>query len=242
MTFKTEIHELCKEVAGEFENWSFSTSSGLFRNKTLKHTDLIVEPGFNFTSPAPSCNTSPSAAVDNKKVGKLFKQICGFERYFTLHVKYQLELEDYYSPNTPRRVTNIFPEKFPFSDAHGVPQVWPATWIVQAQAKDYIRKVLVEGIDILNKYFDLTTEENLLRHLPLGYKTRSEYRERGFYESQDGIAHCLAAIVLGNFDFVERYASDDFKTIVPKQEIELKKILAALPELKRKYAETGKMI
>jgi hypothetical protein len=102
--------------------------------------------------------------------------------------------------------------------------------------------VLADGIGILNKYFDYSSEENLLRNLPTGQKQRDGYEENAFYEMSSGIAHCLAAIVLGNFDFVERYASDDFKTLRPKREAELKKILAALPELKRKFAETGKVI
>jgi hypothetical protein len=47
---------------------------------------------------------------------------------------------------------------------------------------------------------------------------------------------------LGDFDFVVRYRSDDFKTIYPKRTEELNKIIAKLPELKKRYAETGSVI
>jgi hypothetical protein len=240
MTFKSDLHQICNEIASEFDDWSFTTS-GVFKNKTLKHSDLIISPGFTFTSLTPSCSTQPTAKVSNKKVAKLFKQFIGWDRW-TVGIAFQMESNDYRFHTSPLHPTNIFPEKFAFKDEHGVQQEWPASWIVQAQAKDYVRGVLTDGIGYLNKYFDFSSEENLLRHLPVGYKDRCKELDYDFYEGINGIAHCLAAIVIGNFDFVERYASNEFKTIVPKNEEDLKKILAALPELRRKFELTGKVI
>jgi hypothetical protein len=106
---------------------------------------------------------------------------------------------------------NIFPEVSAFTNTAGEPQPWPASFIVLAQAKDYFRKVLSDGIAILKEFFDLSSEENLLRHLPTTY----EWMDKGisntgvpgsFYEEDDGIVMCLAAIVLGDIEFVERYA------------------------------------
>ncbi len=54
--------------------------------------------------------------------------------------------------------------------------------------------------------------------------------------------HCLGAIVLGNFEFVERYCSDEFETRTPKRMQDLNRIVAALPELKRRFAETGNVV
>lgn len=227
-------------MAGEFDDWSF-TSTGEFKNKTLKHTDLIVSPGFFFTSITPSCSTQPLASVKNKAVAKLLKHFFGWNRP-TLFIIYSLESNDYRFHTSPLHPTNIFPEKFAFKDEHGVQQEWPASWIVQAQAKDYVRGVLTDGIGFLNKYFDFSSEENLLRHLPVGYKDRCKELDFDFYENRDGIVHCLAAIAVGNFDFVEHYASDDFTTIVPKDDENLQKILAALPELRLKFELTGKVI
>lgn len=240
MTFKTDIYAICHEVASEFDGWVFS-STGVFKNKILKHSDLIVSPGFTFTSFTPHCSTQPSASVDNKKVAKLFKHFFGWTRP-TIMINFSMESNDYRFHTSPLHPTSIFPEKAPYFDSKGVEQEWLSSWIVLAQAKDYVRGVLNDGIGYLNKYFDLSSEENLLRHLPTGYKDRCAELDFCFYETQDGTAFCLAAIAVGNFDFVEHYASDDFKTIVPKDDENLQKILAALPELKRKFAETGKVI
>ena len=59
-----------------------------------------------------------------------------------------------------------------------------------------------------------------------------------FLEEQDGLVLCLAALIQGDFSFVERYASDDFKTKFPKRN-ELTGIVAALSEFRKMYAETG---
>jgi len=237
MTFKDDIYQICKEVASEIEGWSFA--AGSFKNKTLKHTDLIVDPGLYFRSGG--CSTQPCVAVNNKRAKKLCELVVSWDNW-SLMVKFQSELEDYYL-NNPQCVTNIYPEKFPAVDMYGKPGPWPSGWIVQAQAKDYLKKVLIDGISVIKKYFVLTSEENFLNNLPTGFKQREAgYVENAFYEYQGGIMLCIAALVRGDFDFVERFASNDFKTLVPKREVELKKILAALPDIKRKFAETGKVI
>jgi hypothetical protein len=240
MPFKDEIFAICHEVATEFEGWSFQ-SSGMFKNKILKHTDLIIDPGFHFEG-GMSCSVSPMAAVDNRKVGKLFKHLTGMVPYYTLAIDFRMESSDYYYTN-PSNVSSIFPGKIAFNNSQGVPQMWPNSFIVQAQAKEYFRKVVRDGINFLSKHFDLTTEENLLRHLPTSYKWMDKGMNNAglpgsYYEKRDGIMLCLAHIVLGDFTFVEHYASDDFKTMFPKH-TELKKIIAALPELKRRFAEAG---
>ncbi len=74
MSFKSDLYEICHEVAAEFSGWSFS--SGQFKNKTLKHTDLIIHLGFGF-----ECGTTPvqpSINIINKRVSKLCKSIFGY--------------------------------------------------------------------------------------------------------------------------------------------------------------------
>ncbi|MBX3585257.1 MAG: hypothetical protein KF796_01345 [Ramlibacter sp.] len=237
MTFKDDVYHICNEVAGEFEGWSFATGS--FRNKTLKHTELIVSPGFYFRGGG--CNTQPDAGVVNRRAAKLFKFFFGQDLWI-LRILFQMELEDYYRAS-PHYVTQIFSERFPAVDMYGRPGPWPEQWIVLTQSKDYLKKVLADGIDVINKYFDLSSEENFLNHLPTGFKKREAgYVENAFYEDLGGIMLCIAALVRGDFAFVEKFASDDFKTLIPKREVELKKILAALPDLRRQFAETGKVI
>lgn len=244
MTFKSEIYKFCEEIAVDFDEWEF-TSTGLFKNKALKHTDKIVRPGFYFQSGL-SCTVGPSAAINNKKTTKLFKQICGYEMPWTSSIYFQTESTAYRGASS---VFAIFPEKIAIRDSRGQLEPWSERFLIKSQAKDYLRQVLVDGIRFLDKYYDFSSEENLLRNLPAGFKDRAPELEalmghmnNYFYENIDGIFRCLAAVVLGNFDFVEHYASDDFKTTVPKREVELKKLLDALPELKRQFAQTGKVI
>ena len=107
--------------------------------------------------------------------------------------------------------------------------------------------VLAGGIAFIDRYFDLQSEESLLRHLPVTYRWMDQGvgnsgQMGSFYEQADGIIHCLAAIVVGDFEFVERYQSDDIKTSMPKRVQDLEKIKNALPELRRRYEATGKAI
>ena len=235
MTFKASMYQICAEVASEFEGWTFV--SGRFKNKTLKHTDLIVDPGFYFRGGG--CYTQPCAAVTNKRAKKLGQLVLGWDDWI-LFIKFQLESADYRGPTS---VTNIYPERHPTVDMHRKPCSWPTQWLVQAQAKDYLRKVMHDGIGFLHKYFDFTSEESFLNHLPTTYKWMDGgWPDGSFYDGQDGIMLCIAALARADFAFVEHYASDDFKTDIPKRTVELEKILAALPDLKRKYAETGKVI
>jgi hypothetical protein len=53
---------------------------------------------------------------------------------------------------------------------------------------------------------------------------------------------CITLIMLGDFDFIEHYRSDAFKTEKPKRIKDLDAIIAALPELKRRYEDTGSVI
>lgn len=101
-----------------------------------------------------------------------------------------------------------------------------------------MRKVLGDGIRFLEQYYDFSSEENLLRHLPASEKVWVS----GGMEEAAGVMQCFAHIVLGDFDFVEYYCSDAVKTVYPKYIADLDKIIAALPELKKRYADTGKVV
>jgi hypothetical protein len=46
-----------------------------------------------------------------------------------------------------------------------------------------------------------------------------------------GVLMCIARIILGDFDFVERYRGDNFKTIFPKRLDEIDKIISVLPDI-----------
>ncbi|MGO4569269.1 hypothetical protein AB4Z52_30535 [Rhizobium sp. 2YAF20] len=57
-----------------------------------------------------------------------------------------------------------------------------------------------------------------------------------------GVMVCVVRILLGDFDFVEHYRSDEYKTGKPKRIADLDKIIAALPELRKRYTETGTVV
>ncbi|MFM0009007.1 hypothetical protein PQR46_00655 [Paraburkholderia sediminicola] len=75
-TLKADLFDICQRVADEFPGWTFA--SGHFKNKTLKHSELIVHLGFGFergTTPL-----QPSVTVNNKRALKLSKELLGAER------------------------------------------------------------------------------------------------------------------------------------------------------------------
>ncbi len=147
----------------------------------------------------------------------------------------------------PGSVKRIYPKKLAFTTAHGEPDHWLGGFIIQADAPAYLTGVLMDGQSYINKYFTLDSEENLLRNLPVTYQwmdngVGNSGQMGSFYEETDGIIHCLAAIVLGDFGFVEKYRSDEFKTATPKRTKEIDKIVSMLPDLKRRFVETGSVI
>jgi len=231
-SIKHDIQRICTEIGGEFPGWSFT--SGEFKNKTLKHTDLIVHLFSDFSDVR--CFVSPAAMVANKRTAKLAKKILGYELDYLSMILFQRQSEEYQGPNS---VFAIWREKTKtVMGPHRKPIAWPSSWIDLNEAPAYLRKVLRDGIGYLNQYYDLSSEEDLLRHLP----TSEKVWVRGGMEESAGVMQCLAHVVLGDFDFVERYRRDEFKTVVPKRIADLDKIIAALPELKKRYAETGEVI
>ncbi len=165
MTFKTDIFDIARVVAAQSTGWAFS-SAGDFVSKSLKHTDLIVSPGFTFNN-APSCVVQPFAAIRNKKIVRLCKEVIGRDTFWTLSIKYQLESSRYRGPQS---VQHIYPGRAPFATEHGEPRVWPESFITKDEAPEYLRGVLRDGIAFIKKYFDLESEEALLRHLPVTFQ------------------------------------------------------------------------
>ena len=110
------------------------------------------------------------------------------------------------------------------------------------EVRPVLRDVMRDGIAFIEKHYDLSSEENLLRNLPPKYTSYVGTWGYDELEKQKGVTMCLVRILLGDFDFIMNYRSEDYKTIYPKSLTELDKIIAALPELKKRYAETGSVI
>jgi hypothetical protein len=109
------------------------------------------------------------------------------------------------------------------------------------EARSVLRGTMMDGIALMGKLYDFSSEENFLRNLPPKYSTRADTIPYDEFERQKGIMLCVVHMLIGDFDYVDRYSSDDYRTVFPKRP-ELGNIVAALPALKRAYAETGRII
>lgn len=235
-SLKSELFQLCNEVASEFEGWNFV--GDVFKNKTLKHTELIVRPWFSFKGGEnPMTSIGPAVFIVNKKLMALSQQVIGYKPIYALRIEFQSvrdELQHF--PENLRISGAIWARRQRFTDHHGTEMPWPDNWITLAEARSAINGMLLDSIALIDKYYDLSSEENLLNNLPL------DPRVVGFHggiEQLSGVLLCLTHVMRGDFDYVEHYCGDDFKTVYPKKTEDLNKIVAALPDLKRKYAQMG---
>lgn len=238
-SLKPQLFQLCKNVASEFEGWSFV--GDVFKNKTLKHSKLIVRPWFSFKGGEnPMASIGPAVYIVNKKLMALCQQVIGHQPIYALKIEFQSVRDELqYFPKNLRMSGAIWGHRQRFTDQHGTEMPWPDNWITLSEARPAINGMLMDGIALINKYYDLSSEECLLNNLPLDFKVVGHH---GGIEKLSGILICLIHIMRGDFDYFEHYSSDDFKTVYPKNSEDLNKIMAALPDLKRKYAEVGTVI
>lgn len=238
-TFKEKLYEICKEVASEFPGWGFT--AGQFKNKSLKHTDISIPLGFAFENGRTPLQ--PSVHLENKKTVKLYKNLMG-SSVSTSFMTFQ---------DLANELTNI-PEKFRVSARINQNKEGYLAYLASTnrthladrviditEVKPILQAVMRDGIALIERHYDLSSEENFLKALPPKYTPRNQapYRE---FEQQKGVMMCVVRLVLGDFEFVERYCSDEYQTSYPKRTVELDKIIAVLPDLKRSYAETGSVI
>ncbi len=109
-----------------------------------------------------------------------------------------------------------------------------------SEAKSLLRATLLDGIQLINRLYDLSSEEHFLRGLPPQYATFSDTIPYDEFERSKGVMLCIVRVLIGEPGFVEHYRSDSYKTIFPKRIKELDNVIAALPELK-KLASEGAM-
>jgi len=248
MTFKTDLYAICVDVATEFPGWNFA--SGEFKNKTLKHTDLAIYLGFGFD--AGMTPVQPSVSIINKRVTKLCNYIFEKNRFFSTSMVYMQDVAQLlkFTPEKMRTGYDISEDKDDFLRVarkdnyfkEETVKMLDETTVDVSEAHAALVATLKDGIDFINNHYDLSEESALLKALPPKYTTRHQNIAYDQMETGKGVVLCLVRILLGDFDYVVRYRSDDFKTVYPKQIAELDKIIAALPELKKRYEETGSVI
>lgn len=216
--FKAELFRICSEIGDEFNGWSFI--SGVFKNKTLKHTDLIISPGFGFereTTPL-----QPSVQIFHKKSAALFKSILGYSQPTSI-VKLQTiahsgvgEANSFKSPHW------IVADKRAFFKLAPSAKKLENYYIELSEAKPILRLMLKIGIEFIESFFNFDTEREFLLNLPPRYnKNESIYEE---FEAQKGVMMCLIHAYTGDLSFLNHYISDDFKTLKPKRIIDLSKL------------------
>ena len=235
-TLKESLYELCGEVASEFQDWSFV--AGLFKNKALKHSTRVIDPGFSFARD--STPLQPAVRIDHKRSMSLFKKLNGYD-FPTSIVTFQ---------HIPQLLTH-FPEKLRLvctilgDKATHISLIGPSggqaleQMIDVTEARPVLRAMLLDGIDLIGRFYDFSSEDGFLRNFPPKYTTRSDKSPYDEFEGHKGVMVCIVHALLGDFDFVENYMSDRYPTIFPKRTRELAALVAALPELKDSYARTG---
>lgn len=66
MLNKSDVKEFCVRLAGEYPGWEYKAS--VFKNKTLKHSEIWIDTGWVL-----HLSAMPSVIVYNKSVNKIFK-------------------------------------------------------------------------------------------------------------------------------------------------------------------------
>ncbi|MFJ3057908.1 hypothetical protein [Herbaspirillum sp. NPDC087042] len=237
-TLKEELYSVCNDVAAVFPGWRFE--SGKFKNKSLKHTDLIVHLGFGFEKDTtPVC---PSINISNKRLSKLSKQILGADGYAS---SVSMQVIARTLSHTPEKLrTGFWIEKNKDSSylRDGGDQSVESVTVDILNASTVLMAVMKDAISFIEGHYDLSSEANMLSGLPVKYTTRHVNSPYDQQEKMKGVMLCLVHLLYGDFDFVENYRSEAFGTIFPKRTVELDKIIAVLPVLKKHFSETGSVI
>ncbi|MDF1762320.1 MAG: hypothetical protein P1U57_02825 [Oleibacter sp.] len=212
VTLGKQIELLCKKIAKDYEGWEYSAKS--FKNKSHKHTDMIVN--MLWTGSPISISFQPVVIISNKKIEKIWK------KYIVRSVGWTQFL----------RIMNPEDTKLQYrariKDIKG------------DNAEEYIREVLNIGIHMLEENWDFSSEENLLCNLPVNDSTLPK-GEAKLLCGDLGTRYCIAKILLGDFEYIERFYYDEIETPLPKRKDDLEKIMQHIHELRSAYEKKGKL-
>lgn len=203
LTRGKEIEALCKKIAEEYEGWEYSAKA--FKNKELGHTVKTVS--FLWTGSSASILAQPIVTLVNKRVEKVWKLTNKGAAWSQF-----LRVMRPGSEIHPHRIRIKDPEK--------------------DNAEGYIREVLDIGIQMLEDNWDFSSEENLLRNLPVD-------RFPELLKNDMGTRYCIARLLLGDFEYIEKFYNDEIITSGPKRKEDLEKIMAKVPEFKEMYDKKG---
>lgn len=212
LTRGKQIELLCKEIAKDYEGWEYTPSAKAFKYKSLQYVDKMVE--FGWTGSPISVSAQPVVIISNKKIEKIWRAYIGKTLGWTQFLRIM-------NPEKPKLGYRARIKDLKADNAEG-----------------YIRDVLNIGIRMLEENWDFSSEENLLRNLPVNDPTMPETKGR-LLEDDLGTRYCIARMLLGDFEYIERFYRDEIETVRPKRKGDIEKLLAHLPELKEKYQQKG---
>ncbi len=210
LTRSKQIEQLCKDIAQDYDGWEYAAKK--FQNKLLKHTDKVIIP--RWTGSPISISSQPIVGIYNKKIEEIWRYTGKSKWDWTQFLRIM-------NPENPKLQYRARIKDLKADNAEG-----------------YIRDVLNIGIRMLEENWDFSSEENLLRNLPLDDPTMPA-RKNQLLEDDLGTRYCIAQMLLGDFDYIERFYRDEIETIRPKRKGDLEKLIARIPDLKVAYEKKG---
>jgi len=137
---KSDAIELCKKIANDYDGWEFI--SGNFKNKKLKHTDVLLHLGLSVSAGRGSIE--PSVRVLNKKIKLLEKKITNEKPLDCTSLIRHADFEEDYDFHSERFYT-----------------------LEDGKAEKVIRHALDVAIEIFEQYYNYTDEREFLENLPV---------------------------------------------------------------------------
>ena len=137
MLNKSDVKEFCVRLAEEYPGWEYKAS--VFKNKTLKHSEIWIDPGWVL-----HLSAEPYVRVFNQLVTKIFKE--GFQDFQTKWTARMLIL----SP-----------------DAHNHCMIYQKLVHTLPDAEAYIRDFFERGLNLVERYFSNPDEKEFLAGYPI---------------------------------------------------------------------------
>ncbi|WP_155520924.1 hypothetical protein [Ralstonia solanacearum] len=165
--FKSDLHEICRAVADEFPGWGFS--SGQFKSKALRHTDLIIHLGLGFGG----CVTpvQPSVNIINKRISKLCKDIFRVDGYASTVGLQTVAHALQYTLGKLRTGFWVEQDRAEFLALGQASTSVEDVRLDMIQARSALIATTKDGISFIENHYDLGDEDGLLRGLPAKYET-----------------------------------------------------------------------
>ena len=137
MLNKSDVKNYCIYLASQHPGWEYK--SNIFKNKTLKHSEIWIDPGWVL-----HLSAEPYVRVFNQSVTKIFKE--GFQDFQT---------------KWTARMSILRPE------AHNHAMIYRKLVHTLPDAEAYIRDFFERGLNLVERYFSNPDEKEFLTNYPI---------------------------------------------------------------------------